>query len=94
MGRADFCRHGFHYESLPAHESQPMASMTTPHVEAASTLAVIAASNEPLLFLATYLVVIAASASGLSNRPGERSPGDSFLISAPANGHCRNSARC
>jgi two-component sensor histidine kinase len=63
MGRADFCRHGFHFEILPAHEGQPMASITTSHVEAASTLAVIAASNEPLLFLATDLVVIAASAS-------------------------------
>lgn len=40
-----------------------MAFITTSHVEAASTLAVIAASNEPLLFLATDLVVIAASAS-------------------------------
>jgi hypothetical protein len=35
----------------------------TPHVEAASTLAVIAASREPLLFLAADLSVIAASAS-------------------------------
>jgi two-component sensor histidine kinase len=33
------------------------------HVEAASTLAVIASSNEPLLFLAADLTVIAASAS-------------------------------
>jgi hypothetical protein len=40
-----------------------MASMTAPHVEAASTLAVIASSNEPLLFLASDLVVIAASVS-------------------------------
>ena len=34
-----------------------------PEVEAASTLAVIALSNEPLLFLAADLTVIAASAS-------------------------------
>ena len=40
-----------------------MASITAPHVEAASTLAVIASSNEPLLFLAADLTVIAASAS-------------------------------
>jgi len=37
--------------------------MTAPHVEAASTLAVVASSNEPLLFLAADLTVIAASAS-------------------------------
>jgi two-component sensor histidine kinase len=40
-----------------------MASVSPPHVEAASTLAVIASSNEPLLFLAADLTVIAASAS-------------------------------
>ena len=40
-----------------------MASMTAPHVEAVSTLAVIACSNEPLLFLGADLMVIAASAS-------------------------------
>jgi hypothetical protein len=40
-----------------------MATMTAPHVEAASTLAVIASSNEPLLFLRENLTVIAASAS-------------------------------
>jgi two-component sensor histidine kinase len=40
-----------------------MASPASPHVEAASTLAVIASSNEPLLFLAADLKVIAASAS-------------------------------
>jgi len=40
-----------------------MASITPAHVEAASTLAVIASSNEPLLFLAADLTVIAASAS-------------------------------
>jgi two-component sensor histidine kinase len=40
-----------------------MASTTAPHVEAASTLAVIASSNEPLLFLRADLTVIAASAS-------------------------------
>ena len=36
---------------------------TSSHVEAASTLAVIASSNEPLLFLADDLTIIAASAS-------------------------------
>jgi hypothetical protein len=36
---------------------------TSSHVEAASTLAVIAFSNEPLLFLAGDLRIIAASAS-------------------------------
>jgi two-component sensor histidine kinase len=40
-----------------------MASVTSLHVEAASTLAVVASSNEPLLFLAADLKVIAASAS-------------------------------
>src|SRR6202789_2753111 len=40
-----------------------MTSATSLHVEAASTLAVIASSNEPLLFLAADLKVIAASAS-------------------------------
>src|SRR5271154_1487955 len=40
-----------------------MASLTSSHVEAASTLAVIASSNEPLLFLAGDLTIIAASAS-------------------------------
>src|SRR6202167_2949382 len=40
-----------------------MASMTAPHAEAASTLAVVASSNEPLLFLAADLTVIVASAS-------------------------------
>jgi two-component sensor histidine kinase len=40
-----------------------MASVTAQHVEAASTLAVIASSNEPLLFLSGDLNVIAASAS-------------------------------
>jgi two-component sensor histidine kinase len=38
-------------------------SATSDHVEAASTLAVIASSNEPLLFLKADLTVIAASAS-------------------------------
>jgi two-component sensor histidine kinase len=63
MERADSCRNGFRRESLPALEGQPMASITAPHVEAASTLAVIASSNEPLLFLGADLTVIAASAS-------------------------------
>ena len=40
-----------------------MASATSLHDEAASTLAVIASSHEPLLFLAADLTVIAASAS-------------------------------
>jgi PAS fold len=40
-----------------------MTSVTPAHVEAASTLAVIASSNEPLLFLGADLRVIAASAS-------------------------------
>jgi two-component sensor histidine kinase len=40
-----------------------MSLFTSSHVEAASTLAVIASSNEPLLFLAGDLKVIAASAS-------------------------------
>jgi two-component sensor histidine kinase len=47
----------------PAAEGRGIASMTAPHVEAASTLAVVASSNEPLLFLAADLTVIAASAS-------------------------------
>ncbi len=40
-----------------------MDATLPPHIEAASTLAVIASSNEPLLFLAGDLRVIAASAS-------------------------------
>jgi hypothetical protein len=45
-------------------EGQTMGSPTPPlYVEAASTLAVIASSNEPLLFLAAELKVIAASTS-------------------------------
>jgi two-component sensor histidine kinase len=40
-----------------------MGLFTSSHVEAASTLAVIASSNEPLLFLAGDLKIIAASAS-------------------------------
>jgi two-component sensor histidine kinase len=40
-----------------------MASSVPVHMEAASTLAVVAASNEPLLFLAGDLQIIAASAS-------------------------------
>jgi two-component sensor histidine kinase len=40
-----------------------MGLFTSSHVEAASTLAVIASSNEPLLFLAGDLRIIAASAS-------------------------------
>ena len=40
-----------------------MSSLTSSHVEAASTLAVIASSNEPLLFLAGDLRIIAGSAS-------------------------------
>jgi two-component sensor histidine kinase len=40
-----------------------MASASVPHWEAASTLAVIAASHHPLLFLAADLKVIAASGS-------------------------------
>jgi two-component sensor histidine kinase len=40
-----------------------MASTTPLHVEAASTLAVIASSNEPLVFLTSDLTLIAASAS-------------------------------
>jgi two-component sensor histidine kinase len=40
-----------------------MTSVMPAHVEAASTLAVIASSNEPLLFLGADLRVIAASAS-------------------------------
>jgi two-component sensor histidine kinase len=40
-----------------------MGLFTSSYVEAASTLAVIASSNEPLLFLAADLTIIAASAS-------------------------------
>lgn len=40
-----------------------MGLLTSSHVEAASTLAVIASSNEPLLFLDGELAIIAASAS-------------------------------
>ena len=47
----------------PAPEGPAMASSPPSHVEAASTLAVIASSNEPLLFLSEDLKLIAASAS-------------------------------
>jgi two-component sensor histidine kinase len=56
---------------LPSYGSHPRVfgpgpksmGITSSHVEAASTLAVIASSNEPLLFLAGDLSIIAASAS-------------------------------
>jgi hypothetical protein len=57
---------------LPSYGSQPasfgprtksMGLFTSSHVEATSTLAVIASSNEPLLFLAGDLRIISASAS-------------------------------
>jgi hypothetical protein len=47
--------------SLP--DDGNMTSVSTPHFKADSTLAVIAASREPLLFLSDDRVVIAASAS-------------------------------
>jgi two-component sensor histidine kinase len=47
----------------PALEGLSLASLTSHHVESASALAIIAASNEPLLYLAEDLTVIAASAS-------------------------------
>lgn len=40
-----------------------MSYQPTPHLEAASTLAVVVSSNEPLLFLSDDLRVIAASTS-------------------------------
>jgi two-component sensor histidine kinase len=47
----------------PALEGQLLDSHRSLHIEAASTLAVIALSSEPLLFLASDLRMIAASAS-------------------------------
>jgi two-component sensor histidine kinase len=47
----------------PALEGQLLESHRSQHIEAASTLAVVALSNEPLLFLAGDLTMIAASAS-------------------------------
>jgi two-component sensor histidine kinase len=44
-------------------EGQPMAFQDSFHMEAASTLAVIASSHQPLLFLSGDLKIIAASAS-------------------------------
>ena len=46
-----------------AFESHPMVKKPIAHFEAASTLAVVVSSNEPLLFLTDDLKVIAASAS-------------------------------
>ncbi len=46
-----------------AHEGLPMQTIPIVHFEAASTLAVVVSSNEPLLFLSDDLKVIAASAS-------------------------------
>jgi hypothetical protein len=67
-----------------------MASVTTQHFEAASTLAVIASSNEPLLFLSGDLNVIAASASfcrtfkidaaGIPGRPLSKIGGGEWAI--------------
>ena len=48
-----------------------MMSVAPSHVEAASTLAVVASSNEPLLFLAADLKVIAASGLDDENRRTE-----------------------
>ena len=47
----------------PAHEGHFVQKIPTAHFEAASTLAVVVSSNEPLLFLSDDLKVIAASAS-------------------------------
>jgi two-component sensor histidine kinase len=56
--------HGFRSASLRPHRGpNEMASDVPLHLETASTLAVIAASNEPLLFLDGDLHVVAASAS-------------------------------
>ena len=74
-----------------------MASMTAPHVEAASTLAVIASSNEPLLFLASDLTVIAASASfcRVFQIDPASVPGSPACRSRRRRmGHARNSAPC
>ena len=49
--------------ALPGHRAKSMTLFTSSYVEAASTLAVIASSNEPVLFLAGDLSIIAASAS-------------------------------
>lgn len=47
----------------PAPEGRAVSSSPLSHVEAASTLAVIVASNEPLLFMTGDLRIVAASAS-------------------------------
>ena len=57
----DLPRDGFRNASL--RHTGPIMAPTLEHVEAASTLAVIASSNEPLLFLTSDLKLIAASAS-------------------------------
>jgi hypothetical protein len=69
-----------------------MGSFTSSHVEAASTLAVIASSNEPLLFL---LAISGSLPRAL--RFAERSKltrracrGVSFPNSAQANGRCQS----
>ena len=49
--------------ALPGRSAKSMSLFTSSYVEAASTLAVIASSNEPVLFLAGDLSIIAASAS-------------------------------
>ncbi|MBB3932468.1 two-component sensor histidine kinase [Kaistia hirudinis] len=51
------------FREPPALEGHTVPHSTPDHVEAASTLAVIASSNEPLLFLDSDLRVIAASRS-------------------------------
>jgi hypothetical protein len=48
---------------MPSPTAKSMSLFTTSYVEAASTLAVIASSNEPLLFLDGDLTIIAASVS-------------------------------
>jgi two-component sensor histidine kinase len=62
-GRADFRWVSAFAPRPSGPRGHAMMSATCLHVEAASTLAVIASSNEPLLFLTAGLEVIAASAS-------------------------------
>src|SRR6202161_1497373 len=63
IGRADFRWVSAFAPRVSGPWGHTMTAATSLHVEAASTLAVIASSNEPLLFLTADLEVIAASAS-------------------------------
>jgi hypothetical protein len=62
-GHATSAEQWLAFREPPAPEGRVMSPTHDPHLEAASTLAVIAVSNEPLLFMTGDLKIIAASAT-------------------------------